>query len=389
MTGDKLSEYLIFRSSVKRVLLIVGLWPKENPSIFYRFLPLLQLTLNFSTVLASAGFVRLHINNMNRAIKGISVIISFTGNVLKSLCLLLNRQNAKKLHDILDSKFFKLLDKPDLSNVILDEVTIFRRLASLMTSLTYVSCFIYITRPIITIIYQQLQHIHPIRYGLVLPGVYPWKIVPNGLLYKMHYVLGAMSAILAFAVTTGLDLLFSLDVFQLMAQFRDMSRRIGKINAKNGDIEALQQCVIQYEILIQCRDILQKIYGPILLWTMIVNAGTLCCQMFEFVKMSEISAQRAIFAFVYILFKLLETFHYAWVGSRLTEETEKYKAAIYACNWHGNKRFMSSMVIMLGQKPWILTACNFSNISINIFTNVLNTALSYFFLLKTVQDKNI
>ncbi|KAK0158079.1 hypothetical protein PV327_011152, partial [Microctonus hyperodae] len=47
--------------------------------------------------------------------------------------------------------------------------------------------------------------------------------------------------------------------------------------------------------------------------------------------------------------------------------SENYHMAIYACDWHRNRRFMTSVLIMLTQKPLTLTACNFAIVSLDIF----------------------
>ncbi|XP_034934798.1 uncharacterized protein [Chelonus insularis] len=78
---------------------------------------------------------------------------------------------------------------------------------------------------------------------------------------------------------------------------------------------------------------------------------------------------------------------YSWSGTHLTMESEEYMNAIYSANWYGDKHFMTAVVIMLQQKPLILTACNFSNVTIDIFTKILNTTISYYFLLKTLEEK--
>nr|QNL15014.1 olfactory receptor 70 [Aulacocentrum confusum] len=288
MSKEKLSNYLSYRMTVVRFLSVVGLWPKDQARFWYRFLPVLQLTANISSVLAIAMFVRKHINNLHRAIKGMSSMMSYLSNILKTTCVMINREDATKLHQMLDTQFFMLLNRPELSKIILNEVTTFRRLSSMMSFLTYLSCTIYVTRPVIIIIYQHLKQRHPIRYGLLFPGIYPWKIAPNSLLYKFHYGLESISTIFAFSVCAGIDLLFTLYIFQMIAQLREMSYCISNIDtAKNGH-KAVENCVIKYEQLMKCRDILEKIYGPIMLWTMLINAASLCCQMFEFSKVGII-----------------------------------------------------------------------------------------------------
>lgn len=196
---------------------------------------------------------------------------------------IINQKEAMKLHEILDSYFNKLLTKQHLSSIVLNEVTTFRRLSSILNFLIYLTCFAYISTPIGFIIYQYLHKIHPIKYPLVLPAVYPWKIKPNGIVYILHYIQES-SAVIGIIVTTGgTDSLFTLYIFQLIAQIREMSFRILR-SSENNDHTIVRECMKQYENLLEAKSILQQIYGPIILWTVLVNGISLCSQMFDFVQ---------------------------------------------------------------------------------------------------------
>ncbi|CAD6214744.1 GSCOCT00014026001.2-RA-CDS, partial [Cotesia congregata] len=50
--------------------------------------------------------------------------------------------------------------------------------------------------------------------------------------------------------------------------------------------------------------------------------------------------------------------------------SEKFREAIYASRWVGNTRLKSSIIIMLSQKPLILTACNLLYVTIDMFVKV-------------------
>nr|AID59303.1 odorant receptor 3 [Macrocentrus cingulum] len=248
---EKLSEYFSYRTTVVRFLTIVGLWPKQQTELWYKLLPVLQLIANISSVLATAMFVRKHVNNLDRVIKGMSSMMSYLSNVLKTTCVIINREDAAKLHQMLDAQFFMLLNRPEVSKIILSDVTTFRRLSVMMSFLTYLSCTIYASRPVVIIIYQHVKQIYPITYGLIFPGVYPWKISPNGALYKFHYGLETVSTILAFSVCAGIDLLFTLYIFQMIAQLREMSHCMSNIDTTKNGHKAVENCVIKYEQLMK------------------------------------------------------------------------------------------------------------------------------------------
>nr|QNL15017.1 olfactory receptor 73 [Aulacocentrum confusum] len=302
--------------------------------------------------------------------------------------MMIHRRDASTLHQTLDPKFFELMKNPQLPNILLNDVSSFRNLCKILSSFTYLSCAVFIMTPLILMMNQHFHQIHPIKLMFVIPGAYPWNIPPYGLVYKFHFIAESASIIFALIVSGGIDSLFTLYIFQISGQLREMSYRITHTNSKTtGHKKIIRECILQHEVLMQCRDILEKIYGPVILFTMLVNAMNLCSQMFEFTQMMNVSIQRAIFFTIYMMFKFVQTFVYAWAGSQLTAESQKYKEAVYGSHWQSNKNFMTSIIIMLGQRPLVLTACKFSIVSIDIFVKVVNTAISYLFLLQTIHDK--
>lgn len=83
MSNSELSKYHAYRNSIRRFLLIVGIWPNLQPSYFYRCLPLLQITLCSCTVLAIIAYVRKNLNDVVLVTKGLSVMVSFLSGILK------------------------------------------------------------------------------------------------------------------------------------------------------------------------------------------------------------------------------------------------------------------------------------------------------------------
>nr|QNL15038.1 olfactory receptor 94 [Aulacocentrum confusum] len=198
-----------------------------------------------------------------------------------------------------------------------------------IASMKMLSCVVFVTTPLILIAYQEFHQVYPIKYILLVPGNYPWTIAPNGFLYRLHYLVESASSIFAIVVSGGIDALFTLYIFQIIGQFRAMSYRITHTRAKHEYFCVLRECIKQHEIIMRCRDILEKIYGPIILWTMLVNALNLCSQMFDFTQMTNVSIQRAVFFAIYMMFKLVQTFAYAWAGLRLTEEVTSNLITIF------------------------------------------------------------
>nr|QNL14983.1 olfactory receptor 39 [Aulacocentrum confusum] len=388
MVKSELSEYLLFRTTIKLWLMAVGLWPEDQHYLWLRFLTLFHLFLNSISILAIVGFMVKYKHNIKLLMIGTSIFIGFTGTFFRTAVILVNHKSLKKLHQILDLRFKKILTNSELSEIILNRLKPIRFLSSMLITATYAISFLFSTKPILIMIYMHFFHIYPVRHGFVLPGVYPWKTAVNGLFYKFHLTLEMIAMILSFCATIGVDLLFSLYITQIIGQLIEMSHRISQLNEKKINYQIIKETILQHEVLIECFHDINNIFGPIILWGKIFNAGSICSAMYQINKLPKITPQHLTIPTVFITYKLFQTFICAFAGSQLTEESENYINAVYSTNWQGDKDFMSFIVIMLGKKPFVLTACAFSNISIDMFKDVVSTALSYFFLLQTLDEKN-
>nr|AQN78462.1 olfactory receptor 60 [Meteorus pulchricornis] len=135
--------------------------------------------------------------------------------------------------------------------------------------------------PVMFIINQHSHHVKPVQYTLVYPTGYPWDITAPGFLYKVHFIYESAATVALFCITVGVDSLFTMYGWQMVAQFREMSHRITHISEKDDEKDVLRECVLQHQKIIKCRDILQKIYGPIVLWIITTNAVILCTLIFQ------------------------------------------------------------------------------------------------------------
>nr|QNL15052.1 olfactory receptor 108 [Aulacocentrum confusum] len=190
----------------------------------------------------------------------------------------------------------------------------------------------------------------------------------------------------------------------MIGKMREMSHRVMHIDKEKDCRIVIRDCVNQYEILVKCRDLLDQVYGPVILWMMMINGLILCSLMFQIsqvrsreylldknlfkvkLQMKSLPVEKIALYTTYFITISTETLMYSWSGSILTQEGENYREVLYGANWHRNKDITIFVLIMLMQRSMVLTACKFSQVSVNIWTKVLNTAMSYYFLLRAIQN---
>nr|WGO81791.1 olfactory receptor 117 [Microplitis mediator] len=387
MSQEKISDYLIYREIVKKLLIVVGLWPYDNPSIFYNFLPYIQIFVNLFLCFGMLGFVQKNFTNIGLVTKGMSIMTSLMSTIIKVVCFIKNRSDAMELHKNLDPHFNEILQDLKLSKFVLKRFSVVRHLSCSFTIIVTISCALRLIIPISIMIKQIKHNIHPVRYPLLFPSVFPWKVTPESYIYEFEFAIESFAVVTLCFITLSVDCLFTFYVYQMIGQLREISYCFKNLTEKSDSQSILRKCISQYQVLLKSRDILQRVYGPIVLWIMVTNAVIMCTIAFQVTQMDSIPLGRGLLIFTWISLKILQTFMYAWSGSCLTLEAEECRDSVYACEWYGNKRLMTSIIIILSQRPLILTACNFSVVSVEIFQMVINTTVSYFFLLQTLEPE--
>ncbi|CAD6214740.1 GSCOCT00013821001.3-RA-CDS [Cotesia congregata] len=380
MIAERL-EYVKFQTVIKRLLFIVGLWTKDDSSILFRSLFHIYLSFFIVPTIGVINFFLTNITNINLATKSLSTLLGFSTGI----CFIINRNDVDELHAILDPYFDELLKTPELSKIVLKKISTFRRLPTFITTFITVVCISYAIVPIISILAQIRHKIWPINYNLIYLTAYPWEVPKHSFMYSIHFIDEYLLTIAIVLITSSADSLYTYYIFQIIGMLREISYQISTFDEKSSEF-IIRQCVNKYEILVHCTEKIEKVYGVIILWTMNVNAIVLCAVIFQLSHAKSIPFVSMVLFVAHAGLKLTQVFIFAWGGSLLTTESEKFRDTIYASRWLGNNRLKSSIIIMLSQKPLILTACSLLNVTIDMFVKVGNTTISYYLLLKTFEQ---
>lgn len=197
--------------------------------------------------------------------------------------MLINQKDLVELHNNLDPYFNELLKNSKLSKLILKKVKIFRLLSLALIFCVLFSIIFYVVTPLIFIIKRHYHQMKITKYPLIYPSGYPWKITSSGFIYQIHFAFETLASLALFFVTTSIDSLFTLYIFQMIGQLREISYCITHIDEDENENKdsVVRKCVTQYEKLMRCREILETIYGPVILWIMGTNAIVLCTLLFQ------------------------------------------------------------------------------------------------------------
>ncbi|CAD6214746.1 GSCOCT00004199001.3-RA-CDS [Cotesia congregata] len=384
MIAEKL-EYVQFQNIIVRLLSIVGLWTKQNSSLLSRLRIHIYLTFLVVPTFGTINYLVANISNINLAINSLCSLLAFSTVIIKGMSFIINRKDVDELHTILDPYFYELMKNPEMSKQVLNKISTFRRLPKLITAMLMTGSISYAIGPIVSIIHQIRHKLYPIDFNFIYLTLYPWEIPRNSLIHFLHFINEYLSTSTIVLISPAVDSLYTYYMFQTIGILREMSYRISMFDEKNCDFE-IRECVNKYEILVRCMKKIQKVYGAIILWTMNTNAIVLCIVMYQLSHAKSIPFFALSLCVAYVCLKLTQVFIYAWSGSLLTTESERFRETIYASRWLGNTRLKASIIIMLCQRPLILTVYNLLYVTIDMFMKVVNTTISYYLLLKTFEQ---
>ncbi|KAG8037780.1 hypothetical protein G9C98_005991 [Cotesia typhae] len=392
MTQDSISSYIEYENFIKLILTMLGLKtsPNDPNTLLQRSILYFQMSMSVIPMIGIFNFLKKYITNVFYLTRGLSILVSFITIILKGVCIIVYREDVNELNEILGSNYQKFLSNKKLKKPVLKQVTTFRRLSYTMSIFVAISCLSYIIIPALGMISQAINGVKPIKYMLPFPTIYGWSIPPNSFRFKLHFLNESLTVLSVICITVGVDNIYTHYIFQMIGLLRAISQRMIGFDEKSKELSAVvvRECMNYYETLIYCKNKLQRIYSPVILWTMSTNAIILCAVIFQLSQMTSISVSRIILFSTYAGAKFSQVFIYAWVSTLLTAESDKCRDAMYAANWVGDKPFMHSVIIMLSQQPLILQACSFTAVSMDVFMSVLNTTISYFLLLNTFAEQS-
>ncbi|XP_011307738.1 uncharacterized protein [Fopius arisanus] len=247
--NTKLSVYSTYREATRALLHIVGLWPLGHSNFFYRFLPFLYIFAVSVAIFATLNYVFHHITQVPLVVKGMGIGTSLITVMLKMSTMLIHRERARDLHQILEQSFRAALGDKRLTNLLLKGISTVRALCWILIPTVFVMMAVYTVTPIWNIILQK-RNTETMTYQLIYPGVYPWDI-PNVLIYRIHYTIETFASITIFSVTCGIDALFAYYIFLMIGQLRMMTYKLTHLDDQKRIEVVVKECVI-YSVLSSC-----------------------------------------------------------------------------------------------------------------------------------------
>lgn len=135
--------------------------------------------------------------------------------------------------------------------------------------------------PIISLVKQHINNVHPMKYTTPYPTIYPYEIVGGSPLWWAHFVFESILSLVFCSIGTSTDNLFGYYCSHIMSQFRALNYEMESIKLGDQLKDNIKDIVIKHHKLINCCQLLMETYGEIIIGLTITTALILCCLVFQ------------------------------------------------------------------------------------------------------------
>ncbi|CAL7937526.1 unnamed protein product [Xylocopa violacea] len=221
--------------------------------------------------------------------------------------------------------------------------------------------------------------------------------------YEIMYVIQAFALYQAGACYLSFDNIFCIMCLHVSSQFRILQYRMANIHSEKDDsfskqcYATLKRYIRQHQSLIEFCAILEETYTMIALGQVLMFATLISFLGYQVLLVDLAPSWRLSFI-NYLLATMCQLWMFAYSCDCVTRESENVSLAVYAGPWinlpmdkFGKMvRKDLQVVVIRSGRVCSLTAGGFFSISLETYTKIMSTAMSYFTIMKqrTVDAAN-
>ncbi|XP_023953126.2 odorant receptor Or2-like [Bicyclus anynana] len=372
---------------------LLGIWPGENPSRFYRFYTVIFL---FSTMIIYDTALAVNLFCTPLKIELLIQEVTFFFNVVsittKILMVIVWRKRITKLLEILDSEMFQ--GKDDATRNILagdtNSYTLYRNILLVMGHFAYA-----------------FNSVVPIIANLVIPS-YVIKLPTSNYYflgedtkndyfafifgYQAFGIYGLMMSDISVDTFINGCLFFAISqtkvlYYNLSNLKPDKSLKLSRESKEYVQIKKLNESLRHYECILKYCAEFQTIINVTLFIQYTMGAMIICVLLCGLLL--PLTSEEYTFMVTYLSAMIMQIFVPGWLGTQLTYQSQELVFAAYNSDWIPRKApFKRSIKIFVerANTPIVLVGLKMFPLSLETFTSIMKTAYSFMTLVRNIQD---
>ncbi|KAH8368802.1 hypothetical protein KR084_007442 [Drosophila pseudotakahashii] len=365
-------------------------------------------------------------------LKNLSDIIITTENCCTTFMGVLNfvrlihlRLNQRKFRQLIEHFSYEIWIPDSSKSNIAAECR--RRMItfSIMTALLSCLIIMYCVLPLVEIFFG--PELEPQDKPFPYKMVFPYNPHGSWISYALTYMFTSYAGICVVTTLFAEDTIFGFFITYTCGQFQLLHERINKLFkgipntelAENLHLERLKRIVEKHNNIIRFAKRLEDFFNPILLANLMISSVLICMVGFQIITGKNMFIGDYVKFIIYISSALSQLYVLCENGDALIKQVIKNYGILktyisytfisttqstltaqilYECQWEGSdriefhsyrptsKRVRNQIwfMILCSQQPVRITAFKFSTLSLQSFTAILSTSISYFTLLRSV-----
>ncbi|XP_018784751.1 PREDICTED: odorant receptor 13a [Bactrocera latifrons] len=313
---------------------------------------------------------------------------------------------------------------PTVERACARNMRVFQVISVLQSSLITMYCIL----PLVEL-YMLTVNMEPDALDTV-PKPFPYKMLfpydaNHGWRYALTYLFTAWAGVCVVTTLFAEDSLFGFFVSYTCGQFRILHTQIDNIipdsyaatRAGRGTEPVFQrECIRRLDKIANKHCVLfnfvirmEEFFSPILLVNFLISSVLICMVGFQLVTGQNMFIGDYVKFLVYILSSLSQLFVLCWNGDNIIQNSLEMANHLYACNWESSVKVAADeekqesfpivsystsaafrknlqFMIMRSQRQTCITAMKFSILSLNSFSGLISSSMSYFALLQSFYE---
>ncbi|TMW51411.1 hypothetical protein DOY81_003535 [Sarcophaga bullata] len=231
------------------------------------------------------------------------------------------------------------------------------------------------------------------------------RIVPRNLPYYCwvpwqwhdhwsYYILYASQDLAGHTCMSGQlanDLMLCVVATQIIMHYRYLVKRLREYQPKQDYEENkafIKECIQYHQRILRLTDYMNEVFGVSLLVNFISSSFIMCFLGFQMTI--GVQPDTLIMLFMFLFCSLVQILMICNYGQELITKSESIGHAVYEHNWfHTDVRYRKMLVqiIQRSQKPALLKATTFVNVSLPTMTDLVQLSYKFFALIRTMYAK--
>ncbi|XP_014362866.2 odorant receptor 46a [Papilio machaon] len=377
---------------------VLGIYPYRNIKFIHNLYSkmFLLLFIIFYDILLTVNFYFLP-SQLDAFIEEMIFYFTEISVTTKVLTFLFFRKNIRKILEVLESSIFEPMSDSGIK--ILNDAKKFNivywKIVAVVSFTSYLSHIIsfFITHVVLENVAE-----FPICSYNFLPMEIKERFIYSLYLYQsigIHFHMLANLNIDTFFLGLMILVIAQLDILnEKLSSLTDTPKNVTCENNvhrdqyENNIIKSFNQAIVHYDELYKFCSLIQDTFNITLLFQFSMASSIICVCLFRFTLPA--TKEYYIFLATYMFIMVIQIMVPCWFGTRIMEKSCLLSKAIYSCDWTPRSRkFKSSLRLFVERtnRPISITGGKMFTLSLLTFSSIMNSAYSFFTLLRNLQAR--